>query len=114
MTWIPIADQMGHVFITRTKKMRDIYRRLNLLAFNIASRLPEDCIQVIVSDHGMRVSSDGVSGCHSPSAFYSFSREVEFEPRRITDFYDQIRVWMNQEARTSPKPIEILCPKLTR
>jgi hypothetical protein len=113
MTWIPIADQMGHVFIKRTKKMRDIYSRLNMLAFNISSRLPEDCIMVIISDHGMRVSSDDVSGCHSPFAFYSFSREVKLRPRRITDFYDLIGAWANQGARISAKRVETLSPQLT-
>lgn len=90
MTWIPIADQMGHVFISRPRKLRDVYNSLNMLAYNVSSRLPEDCLLVIVSDHGMKMSSDGVSGCHSDHAFYSFSTEVDWKPNKITDFYDFI------------------------
>ncbi len=108
MTWIPIADQMGHVFINRTQKMRDTYNRLDMLAFNISSRLPEDCVLVIVSDHGMRASSDGVTGYHTPFAFYSFSREVDFIPRRITDFYGLIQAWTAQDARIPANPMETL------
>ncbi|MCW4051619.1 MAG: alkaline phosphatase family protein [Candidatus Bathyarchaeota archaeon] len=91
MTWIPIADQMGHVFVSRSRKMRDLYTSLNMLAYNISSRLPEDCLLVIVSDHGMKISSDGVSGCHSNHAFYSFNRKIDWKPQKITDFYNFIR-----------------------
>jgi hypothetical protein len=87
MTWIPLADQMGHVFITKPRKMRNLYRRLNMLAFNVRSRLPSNCLLMIVSDHGMEVSPDGVSGRHTPYAFYSFSEETAWKPEKITDFF---------------------------
>jgi hypothetical protein len=91
MTWIPVADQMGHVFISRPRKMRDLYNNLNMLAYNISSRLPHNCLFVIISDHGMKISSDGISGQHSNYAFYSLNKNVSWEPQKITDFYDFVK-----------------------
>lgn len=91
MTWIPIADQMGHVFTSKPRKIRGIYERLNMLAHRVSSKLPKDCLLVIVSDHGMKVSPDGVSGCHTDSAFYSVNEELDWNPNEITDFYDFIK-----------------------
>lgn len=91
MAWFPTADLMGHAFVTRSKKMRQIYNRLNMLAYNISNKLPEDCLMIIISDHGMKVSVDGTSGCHSNYAFCSFSRDIEWSPEKITDFYDFIK-----------------------
>jgi len=91
MTWIPIADQMGHVFVSRKRKMREVYGNLNMLAYNISSKLEDDCLMVIISDHGIKISSDGISGCHSNNAFYSFNRKVDWKPKKITDFYDFIK-----------------------
>lgn len=94
MTWIPLADHMGHVFIARSRKTQNVYNRLNMLAYNVSSRLPEDCLLLIVSDHGMKVSSDGVSGCHTNHAFYSLSKEINWRPRAVTDFYNFIKRWV--------------------
>jgi hypothetical protein len=98
MTWIPIADQMGHVFVSRSRKMRALYAGLNMLAYNVSSRLPEDCLLMIVSDHGMKISSDGVSGCHSNHAFYSFNRSIDWQPQRITDFYNFVMSTVSSHA----------------
>ncbi len=95
MTWIPLADQMGHVFMTRTSKMKSLYRRLNMLAYNIRFKLPKDCLLIIVSDHGMEVSPDGVSGRHTPYSFYSLSEKTMWKPEKITDFFSFINDQMN-------------------
>lgn len=92
MSWIPTADQMGHVFIRNSKKFKNVYKSLDMLASNVSSRLTRDCLLIIVSDHGMKISSDGVSGCHSNHAFYSFNKKIAWEPKKITDFYDFIKL----------------------
>lgn len=84
MVWIPIADQLGH--LGRKVGMKAVYRKLNLLAYNVSTMCPRNTLLTIVSDHGIRFLPDG-TGTHTTSAFYSFSRKTGWAPREITDFY---------------------------
>lgn len=86
MVWIGIADRLGHAFIRSERKTRRLYAKLNLLAYNVNERIPENAFLLIASDHGMQLMPDG-TGQHSNYAFYSFNRKVDWKPEKITDFY---------------------------
>lgn len=94
MVWIPIVDQLGH--LGRKAKMRNMYRKLNLLAHNVRNTLPENGLLIIVSDHGVKFLPDG-TGTHTNLAFYSFNKQISAEPKRITDFYKIIVEQLSSE-----------------
>jgi len=92
MVWIPIADQLGH--LGRKAKMKTMYRKLNLLAYNISLACPENTLLIIVSDHGIEFLPDGTGG-HTNYAFYSFNMKLDWELTKITDFYQFIMENLN-------------------
>lgn len=51
MIGVSIADDIGHAFIGNKKVMRKIYRKLNLLAYNVNQAVGDDTLLLIVSDH---------------------------------------------------------------
>lgn len=99
MVWIPTADQLGH--LGRKTGMRAIYRKLNLLAYNVNRACPQDTLLIIVSDHGIRFLPDG-TGTHTTYAFYSFNKQIKWKPKRITEFYQFITGYVkpNSEGGT--------------
>ncbi|UCD96360.1 MAG: hypothetical protein JSV35_07715 [Candidatus Bathyarchaeota archaeon] len=86
MAWITIADTLAHSFIRIEAKMKAIYQKLNLLAYNISRKIPEEAWLLIVSDHGMQLMPDG-TGQHTNYGFYSLNHETAWNPTGITDFY---------------------------
>ena len=63
-----------------------IYRKLNLLAYNVNRNMPKDAWLLIVSDHGMQLMPDN-TGQHTDYGFYSLNHETVWTPTGITDFY---------------------------
>ena len=95
--YFEIADRMGHLHIAkRPLKLMKVYLELNRLAGELKKRLPDDIVFLIISDHGMEVSEDGVSGNHSERAFYSFNVNEDWEPKDFTDYYPKILEWINR------------------
>jgi len=94
MVWVPIADQLGH--LGRKAKIRAMYQKLNLLAYNIGCACPENTLLTIVSDHGIEFLPDRTGG-HTNYAFYSFNMQTDWKPERITDFYQFIIEKLNSE-----------------
>jgi predicted AlkP superfamily pyrophosphatase or phosphodiesterase len=96
MVWFELADLLGHVYFVRNRrKLTFAYEQLDKLASQIKKHLPKNCIFLIVSDHGMRDSGDGMTGNHSDHAFWSLNSETDWEPKDITDFYPKILEWVN-------------------
>jgi predicted AlkP superfamily phosphohydrolase/phosphomutase len=94
MAYFQIADLIGHIYFgKKLKKLHEVYKTLDVLAFDIKSLLPNDTIFLIVSDHGMKLSEDGLTGNHSDHAFWSINIKTEWTPRDITDFYLKITEW---------------------
>ncbi|RLG72248.1 MAG: hypothetical protein DRO23_10740 [Thermoprotei archaeon] len=90
MCWFGIADLMGHIHMCRPWKLMKAYFALDRLAKEIRASIDKDVFLLIVSDHGMKLMSDG-TGDHSESGFYSISKPIEwFKPKKITDFYNLI------------------------
>ena len=93
MMWTGIADFYGHAYLSRNPTaVEQVYRDLDLFAAEVASKLPEDSILLIVSDHGMTIGDDGEPK-HSDHAFWSLNIETEWKPRSFTDFFGKILEW---------------------
>ena len=94
MAWIDIGDQMGHIYFDNKFKMLKTYTRLDTLAQRIRQNLKKDTFFLIVSDHGMKLSSDGYPE-HSNRAFYSFNRNIKWRPQNILDYANFIKSLLN-------------------
>ncbi|RLE53765.1 MAG: hypothetical protein DRJ26_02990 [Candidatus Methanomethylicota archaeon] len=98
MTYFDLADLLGHLhFIKRPFKLLKAYLELNNLAGELQSRVPNDTVFLIISDHGMEPSGDGVTGNHSKRAFWSLNLNEKWEPRDFTDFFPKIMQWLNYQ-----------------
>ena len=97
MTYFELADLMGHIYIVKNpRKLKMYYRILDSLAYSLKEKVEdENTIFLIVSDHGMKPSCDGVTGNHSMEAFWSLNIETEWKPNSITDFFYKIYEWIN-------------------
>ena len=99
MACFGLADWVGHVWIVKhIKKVKKAYQKLNMLAYNLKRLVPENTIFLIVSDHGMQPSDDGVTGTHSKHAFWSLNIDTNWRPKDITDFYPKIIEWTKAET----------------
>ena len=84
-------DWLGHLWIVKDRvRLYLWYRRFDELAKQLAKHTD---ILLVVSDHGMRPSGDGVTGNHSDRAFWSLNIETDWRPKDITDFYPKILEW---------------------
>lgn len=90
MAWLDLVDQIGHIYFGNNQKMLKAYTRLDTLARTIGQNLPDDTLLLIVSDHGMQLSTDGYPE-HSNHAFYSFNMDVGWCPQSILDYANFIR-----------------------
>jgi predicted AlkP superfamily pyrophosphatase or phosphodiesterase len=93
MVWLDIADLMGHIhYVKQPEKLEATYKSLNSLVVKLKEQLCKTTF-LIVSDHGMTESTDGVTGNHSNHAFWSLNIESAWKPKDITDFYPKILEW---------------------
>ena len=91
MTYFNIADTFGHMyFVKRPEILKEVYEELKKVTEDLKSQLSEEILLIIVSDHGMVDSGDGVTGRHSCTAFYSLSKNIGWVPKTIYDFYPKI------------------------
>ncbi len=89
MAWLDIADLLGHACWVKCRaQLYRAYRALEDLAVEARRLAPPGTVTLILSDHGMMDSGDGVTGDHSPHGFWSLSVDIPwFRPRRATDFH---------------------------
>ncbi|RLE44332.1 hypothetical protein DRJ19_00600 [Candidatus Woesearchaeota archaeon] len=91
-------DWLGHLYyVTRPLKLMNAYLVFDALVGELKRWMPEDTVFLIVSDHGMEPSSDGVTGNHSRRAFWSLNIDTEWEPKDFTDFYPKIIKWVENK-----------------
>ena len=96
MAYFRIPDLLGHIYFVKSPlKLMNCYLELNKLTMQLKEKLSKDTIMLIVSDHGMEASKDGVTGTHSKHAFWSLNIKTEWKPKDITDFYQKIIEWAN-------------------
>lgn len=96
MTYFKIADFWGHLYyVRRPSILRELYNSLDATARDLKMLIPKNTVFLIISDHGMEDSGDGVTGNHSDHAFWSLNLETDWKPKDITDFYAKIlKEWL--------------------
>ena len=93
------VDWLGHLwFVTNKLGLYKAYKKFDNLVKQLKTMVGEDTIILIVSDHGMQDSGDGVTGNHSDHNFWSLNIETSWRPNDITDFYPKILEWCNMEG----------------
>ena len=91
MAWFDIADMFGHVCWYRCRnELFKAYLDLNSIAKKVREKVGDDTAVLIVSDHGMKGTRDGITGDHSPYGFWSLNVEPPLMPKKITDFKPMI------------------------
>ena len=84
--YFDIADLLGHVCFRKCRlQLLKAYISLDRLAASIRKGIDRQTLVLIISDHGMALSGDGVSGNHTGYAFWSMNMDIGM---RIRDFLD--------------------------
>jgi hypothetical protein len=92
MAYFDLADLAGHLyFIKKPQKLKHAYYALDNLTFILKRKVK--CVFLIISDHGMKPFTDGVTGNHSFYALWSLNFKINWQPRSITDFHMKILEW---------------------
>ncbi len=93
MTYFDLADLIGHIhYIKHLEKVQQAYMILNDLALKLQRMVKSvKSAFLIISDHGMMPSEDGVTGNHSMRAFWSLNINPPFIPRDPVDIYKLIK-----------------------
>ena len=74
MVWLDASDVLGHIwFVKHPLKLRLLYYDLDKFAKEVQDNVDENTVILIVSDHGMEESGDGVTGNHSDHNFWSLN-----------------------------------------
>jgi len=95
MAYFDLADLLGHIFFIKKRLyLMRAYIELELLSSKLQSLVPDDTIFLIITDHCMKPSSDGISGEHAEIAFWSLNIDEDWAPRDFTDFYPKILEWV--------------------
>lgn len=100
MAYFDLADLIGHIFLTKPRPLMKAYVELDWLAGLIKKELPPHTVFLVVSDHGMQVSPDGVGGVHSDTAFWSLNFDSQWAPNDFTDYYGKIVEWVDSESES--------------
>lgn len=86
--YFEIADILGHLYMgKRSLKLLKVYLELNKLIREIKELLPNDVAFLVVTDHGMKPSPNGVGGIHSEYAFWSTNVKLSSNPKDFTHFF---------------------------
>jgi len=86
MAWIDLADLISHLYLGKNNlKMYKTYNIIENLIHNIKIKIPKNTLFMIISDHGMEVTSEGIP-IHSKRAFYSFNMDLGWRPKTIMDY----------------------------
>lgn len=81
--YMPYPDDFQHLLFTRPEEIKHVYYDLNDWVGILKQELKNNLL-CIVSDHGFNMDK----GIHSLKAFYSFSKEIGYTPKDITDFFN--------------------------
>lgn len=98
MVYFKITDLLGHLYVCKNpSKLSLVYKEVNKLAKTLQHMVSTDTIFLIVSDHGVIPSADGVTGTHSDHAFWSLNMKISWKPKDIIDFYPKILEWSKKQ-----------------
>lgn len=96
--YFPILDLFSHFYMNKSvKKLLIAYQTFDHLVYKIKERIGDDCLFLILSDHGHEIDNHRLTGNHSHQAFWSVNVETEWKPKEITDFFYKISEWLGGE-----------------
>jgi len=90
MVHFMFTDLLGHIYAGNLTKMFGVYIRAEQLVEDLKKIIGDETLLLIVSDHGMKPSGEGIWGKHSAHGFYSSNLPLKVENPKITDFFDLI------------------------
>lgn len=94
MVYTNLLDTLGHLCWYKCKeKLIRGYKLVNLKVPRIIKYAKPDII-VVISDHGMKGSSDGVTGTHSNYMFWSINIDYKF--KNIYEIPQKVIQWCNK------------------
>jgi hypothetical protein len=85
------TDLLGHFYINRLEKMRQIYDKAKKVVAEIKKELSDDTLLIILSDHGMKPMGEINFGEHSKHGFYSLNYALNLKEPHIKDFFTLIK-----------------------
>jgi predicted AlkP superfamily phosphohydrolase/phosphomutase len=88
-----ILDPLQHLFWYDAESVGQVYEEMDKTAKLFKDRIREDCLMLIVSDHGQK------RGRHTPYGFYSSNVKLGLSDPKITDFADIIRSYLGLPSR---------------
>jgi len=94
MVWTKLLDIIGELAYGLPEMYR-AYRAADAYVQKLSRELGDDCILLVVSDHGMkRLEGTRSFGMHTDRAFWSLNFETDWRPKSVTDFYGKIVEWL--------------------
>jgi len=94
VAYFSLPDLLGHIAIVKKRTtLKRGYQILNEFVRTVKSMIRDDHIFLILSDHGMQVSSDGITGIHSDYAFWPLNRRTTWRPKDFLDVHKKIVEW---------------------
>jgi hypothetical protein len=88
-----VLDPLQHLFWYDSERIMRAYEEADVTVKSIQDRMPDDCLMLIVSDHGHR------KGMHTPYGFYSCNEKLKLKNPKITDFAEVIRSYFGLPSR---------------
>jgi len=92
-------DWLGHLY--ENKKVRNLlipYQVFDNLVYEIKEIIGDNVIFLVLSDHGVEISNDRLTGYHSHYGFWSLNINTDWKPKEITDFFHKILEWIKAET----------------
>jgi predicted AlkP superfamily pyrophosphatase or phosphodiesterase len=80
MQYFWCLDGIQHVFFNNEKKMAEFYLRFDEFVGKLQTRIADDTLLMVVSDHGQH------KGVHTDHGFYSVNMPLELENPKLIDF----------------------------
>jgi len=85
MHYVEVIDLAGHTFGGNLEIQKLFYKEVDKLVAKLQKSIGDECLFLIVSDHGMRPA--GKFGEHSNRAFWSSNLLIDPPPQNITDWF---------------------------
>lgn len=91
MVHFQISDLYGHIYCKTPQKLLNLYSELDEFVGDVKRVVERNCLLLIISDHGIDTNYG-----HSPYGFYSTNISLELKTPNITNFYDLLLRWTNE------------------
>ena len=88
-----LLDPLQHLFWYDSERIARAYEEAEATVKSVQDGMPDDCLLLIVSDHGHQ------KGMHTPYGFYSCNEKLGLKNPKITDFAGVVRSYFGLPSR---------------